>query len=101
MEGAETLVQLRSKYLVVKGRQTGKKILSKCVVCKKLEGRPYGVPPIPQPPEFRLSDDFAFSCIRVDFAGPIYVKDVYNKSGVMNMAYIVLYMCVHLVAQFI
>ena len=41
----ETLVQLRSKYWVVKGRQTVKKILSKCVVCKKLEGRPCGVPP--------------------------------------------------------
>ena len=87
---AETLVQLRSKYWVVKGRQTVKKILSKCVVCKKLEGRPYGVPPTPQLPEFRLSDDFAFSSIGVDFAGPIYVKDVYNKSSVMNKAYIVL-----------
>ena len=90
---AETLVQLRSKYWVVKGRQTVKKILSKCVVCKKLEGRPYGVPPTPQLPEFRLSDDFAFSSIGVDFAGPIYVKDVYNKSSVMNKAYIVLYTC--------
>ena len=90
---AETLVQLRSKYWVVKGRQTVKKILSKCVVCKKLEGRPYGVPPTPQLPEFRLSDDFAFSSIGVDFAGPIYVKDVYNKSSVMNKAYIMLYTC--------
>ena len=90
---AETLVQLRSKYWVVKGRQTVKKILSKCVVCKKLKGRPYGVPPTPQLPEFILSDDFAFSSIGVDFAGPIYVKDVYNKSSVMNKAYIVLYTC--------
>ena len=90
---AETLVQPRSKYWVVKGRQTVKKILIKCAVCKKLEGRPYGVPPTPQLPEFRLSDDFAFSSIGVDFAGPIYVKDVYNKSSVMNKAYIVLYTC--------
>ena len=57
----------------------------------KPEGRPYGVPPIPQLSEFRLSDDFAFSGIAVDFAGPIYVKDVYNKSSVMNKAYIMLY----------
>ena len=51
------------------------------------------MPPIPQLPEFRLSDDFAFSGIAVDFAGPIYVKDVYNKSSVMNKAYIMLYTC--------
>ena len=44
------------------------------------------MPPIPQLPEFRLSDDSAFSSIGVDFAGPIYVKDVYNKSSVMNKA---------------
>ena len=51
------------------------------------------MPPIPQLPEFRLSDDFAFSRIAVDFAGPIYVKDVYNKSSGMNKAYIMLYTC--------
>ena len=45
---AETLVQVRSKYWIVKGRQTVKSITSKCVVCKKLEGRPYGMPPTPQ-----------------------------------------------------
>ena len=57
---AETLVQVRSKYWVVKGRQTVKKIIGKCVVCKKLEGRPYGTPPTAQLPEFRLSDEFGF-----------------------------------------
>ena len=49
------------------------------------------MPPIPQLSEFRMSDDFAFSDIAVDVAGPIYVKDVYNKSRVMNKAYIMLY----------
>ena len=40
-------------------------------------------------PEFRLSDEFEFSSIGVDFAGPLYVKDVSSKSGHMNKAYIV------------
>ena len=90
---AETLVQVRSKYWIAKGRQTVKSIISKCVVCKKLEGRPYGMPPTPQLPGFRLSDEFAFTSIGVDFAGPVYVKDIYDKSGNMNKAYIVLYTC--------
>ena len=90
---AETLVQVRSKYWIAKGRQTVKSIISKCVVCKKLEGRPYGMPPTPQLPGFRLSDEFAFTSIGVDFAGPVYVKDIYDKSSNMNKAYIVLYTC--------
>ena len=73
-----------SKYWVVKGRQIVKKILSKCVACKKLESRPFEVPPTPQLPEFRFSDDFTFSSIGVDFEGPIHVKDVFNKSSVTN-----------------
>ena len=90
---AETLVQVRSKYWIVKGKQTVKNIISKCVVCKKLEGRPYGIPPSSQLPGFRLSDEFAFTSIGVDFAGPVYVKDIYHKSDNMNKAYIVLYTC--------
>ncbi|XP_044174315.1 uncharacterized protein LOC122957942 [Acropora millepora] len=90
---AETLVQLRSRYWIVKGRQTVKSIINKCVVCKKLEGRPYGTPPASQLPRFRLSHEFAFTSIGVDFAGPVYVKDIYHKSADMNKAYIVLYTC--------
>ena len=43
------------------------------------------MPPIPQVPEFILSDDLA---------GPIYVKDVYNKSSVMKGVHCVIYGCI-------
>ncbi|XP_068675638.1 uncharacterized protein [Montipora foliosa] len=74
-------------------KQTVKSIINKCVLCKKLEGRSYGTPPTSQLPGFRLSDEFAFTSIGVDFAGPVYVKDIYQKSDDMNKAYIVLYTC--------
>ena len=54
---------------------------SETVVCKKLQGKSYAVPPPPPLPEFRLSDEFAFTLVGVDFAGPIYVKDVFAKKG--------------------
>ncbi|XP_050397872.1 uncharacterized protein LOC130014246 [Patella vulgata] len=57
------------------------------------EGKSYGVPLAPPLPEFRLSDDFAFTNIGVDYAGPLYVKDIYSKSGEMNKVFIVLYTC--------
>ena len=68
-----------------------KTAIGNCSVCKKLQGRSYAVPPPPPLPEFRLSDEFAFTRVGVDFAGPIYVKDVFAKKGDMNKVYIALF----------
>ena len=54
----ETLMQLRSRFWITKGRQVVKKIISKCTPCKKLEGKSYGIPAAPPLPDFRLSNDF-------------------------------------------
>jgi len=63
----------------------------KCSVCKKIEGRSYAVPLPPPLPEFWLSNEFAFTCVRVDFPGHVKVKDVFSKKGEMNKAYITLF----------
>ena len=89
----DTLTELRSRFWVTKGRQTVKTAIRNCSVCKKLQGRSYVVPPPPPLPEFRLSDEFAFTRVGVDFAGPIYVKDVFAKKGDMNKVYIALFTC--------
>ena len=70
-----------------------KTAIGNCSVCKKLQGRSYAVPPPPPLPEFRLSDEFAFTRVGVDFAGPTYVKDVFTKKGDMNKVYIALFTC--------
>ena len=70
-----------------------KTVIGKCSVCKKIEGRSYAVPHSPPLPEFRLSDEFAFSRVRVDFAGPMYVRDIFAKGGGMNKVYIALFTC--------
>ena len=57
----DTLTELRSAFWVVRGRQTVKSIINRCVTCKRIEGNSYKVPPAPPLPEFRLSDDFAFT----------------------------------------
>ena len=43
----ETLTQVRSKFWIVRGREVVKKIISRCLTCKRLEGKSYGVPPAP------------------------------------------------------
>ena len=70
-----------------------KNAIAKCSVCKKIEGRSYAVPPSAPLPEFRLSDEFAFTCVGVDFVGPMYVKDVFSTKGEMNKTYIALFTC--------
>ena len=62
-------------------------------VFKKIEGRGYAVPHSPPLPEFRLSDEFAFSRVGVDFAGHMYVRDIFAKVGGMNKVYIALFTC--------
>ena len=77
---AETLVQVKSRYWIEKGRQTVKSIINKCPLCKKLKGRPYGMPTTSQLPRLRMSHKLAFtSIVGVDIVGPVYVKDVYDK----------------------
>ena len=70
----ETLTQLRSRYWLIRGRQFVKKIIHKCVTCRRSEGLPYKSPPPPPLPKFRVSEQPAFTYTAVDFAGPLYVK---------------------------
>ena len=41
----------------------------------------------------RFSDEMAFTQVGVDFAGPVYLKDVYSKSKKVYKAYIAIFTC--------
>ncbi len=49
------------------------------MICKKHEGKPYALPASPPLPDFRIQQQPPFTSTRVDFAGPLYVKD--SKKG--------------------
>ena len=85
-----TLTELRARFWIVQGRQFVKKLLYKCVICRKLEGRPYQAPPSPPLPEFRVKECPPFAYTGVDFAGPLYVK---NHTGPQQKVWICLYTC--------
>ena len=90
---AETLAQLRSSFWIIRGRQLVRSLLSKCVICRHLQGRSFDSPDSPPLPDFRVNSDFAFTNVGVDYAGPLYVKDIYAKLDEMNKAYILLTTC--------
>ena len=69
-----TLAQLRTRFWIGKGRQFVKRTLASCTVCRRYEGRSYGVPPQSDLPEFRLSQKPAFTYVGVDYAGPLCIK---------------------------
>jgi len=70
-----------------------KKIIAECLICKRLEGKWYRVPPSPSLPEYRVESDIAFARVGVDHAGPLFVKNIYSNDATMYKAYIVVYTC--------
>ena len=70
------------------GRQTVRDVISACATCKKLEGRSYNAPP-----HLPLPDEFAFSQVGVDFAGPVYLREAFFKSKEVFKAYVALFTC--------
>ena len=66
------------------------KVLSQCVVCKKLEETPFTQPPVSSLPEFRVRPSPPFSKLGMDFTGPLYVK---TRGKQMRKVYIALFSC--------
>ncbi|GBN07025.1 hypothetical protein AVEN_253771-1 [Araneus ventricosus] len=77
---------MREKYWVIKGRQTVKNLLKRCVLRKRLNSSP-GVQITAPLPAARMEQLPPFSIVGIDFGGPLYTKNGDNKN------YIVLFTC--------
>ena len=86
-----TLTELRSKYWILGGRQLVRKLLHKCVTCRKSQGKAYRPPLAPPLPGFRVKQARPFSSTGVDFAGPLYVRDTVNSTS--KKVWMCLYTC--------
>ena len=87
----ETLGELRARYWIIRGRGFVRRLLYRCVVCRRFEGRPFAPPPPPPLPSFRVSKAPAFTYTGVDYAGPLYVKA--SNSASSEKVWICLYTC--------
>ena len=92
-----TLTEVQNQYWIPRGKSFIKKILNKCVTCRKLNSRPYNYPVSPDLPFVRLNDDISFSGIGVDYSGALYCKSLFNSNSIdeddMYKCYILIYTC--------
>ena len=70
----ETLVRLRRRFWVPQARSLLRKIVFKCVLCHRLEGKSYCIPPPRVLPTFRVNEGHAFESVGCDLCGPVYCK---------------------------
>ena len=88
-----TLTRVRSRFWVIRGRQTVKKVIKPCVLCKWFQGHTLKPRPIADLPSYRVCSEHPFDTTGIDYAGPLLVKDVYTEGSGMNKSYILLFAC--------
>ena len=85
-----TTTYLRQKYWITTVRRFVQTIPRKCVVCRKVNGKPYSAPDPPPLPKARVKNSPPFTITGVDFSGALYVR---KKNGKESKAYICLFTC--------
>ena len=84
---------LRERFWILRGRQAVKRVLRRCVICKKLEGLSYPAHISPDLPRIRVSDDPPFTHVGIDFAGPLYIRASSDSESDNEKCYVCLFTC--------
>ena len=103
----QTLICVRDKYWILRGRQIVRAVVKSCLTCRKVNPVRLQVQQAPLPRD-RISESTPFETVGIDFTGPLYVyerapklkvvgenkRKVLSYDGVAyNKAYICLYTC--------
>ena len=86
-----TVTALRQHYWIPAARRVVAKLLRKCVICRRIAGKPFPVPDPPPLPLARVQDGPPLCVTGVDFTGAMYVK---NEGAVGDCkVYVCLFTC--------
>ena len=88
-----TLNRIRSKFWIINGRQTVRKVLRNCVLCKQWRLKRLKAAPIANLPSYRICSEYPFQSTGLDFAGPLFVKNTHGDSEKLFKCYILLFTC--------
>ena len=89
----QTLAELRESFWLTSGRSFVKGLLRSCVVCKKINSRPYNYPMHSDLPSARFDDNYPFRFSGSDLLGPLLCLPVYGDEQKFHKVYIVIYTC--------
>ncbi|XP_064087333.1 uncharacterized protein LOC135201986 [Macrobrachium nipponense] len=87
----ETLATIRRQLWIPKGRQAVRKVIRKCVLCSKVEGKPCVYPGPPSLPLHRVVLNRPFENVGVDYSGPIVITKTEDNEP--RKVYICLFTC--------
>ncbi|XP_060597240.1 uncharacterized protein LOC132751135 [Ruditapes philippinarum] len=87
---SQTLATTRKRFWILHGRATVKRVLNKCVVCRRHEGGCYKMPPLCCLPRSRVTESVPFSRTGLDCFGPVYLK---TTTGDEKKAWVCLLTC--------
>ncbi|XP_058805274.1 uncharacterized protein LOC131672213 [Phymastichus coffea] len=87
------MCQLRDRYWILSMRKTVRKVISKCVVCKRFSAKPMQAdsPPLQLK---RVKDSDPFETVGIDFAGPLFLNG--QQKGWICLFTCAVYRAVHL-----
>ena len=86
---SQTLSLIRNKFWIPQGRAAVRRVLEKCVVCRRHEGGPYKMQLMPPIPTERVSASAPFTYTGLDYFGPLFIK---TKGGSQKV-WVCLYTC--------
>ena len=69
------MTAIRQCYWIPSARQVIRKLLRYCVICRKVQGKPYQTPDPPPLIKERTQNSQPFEFTGVDFTGALYVRD--------------------------
>ena len=84
----DVMAHLRESFWIVRMRQTVKRVIDPCVICRGWSAKHFDVKVAPLPPE-RVTPTRAFDFVGLDFAGPILLFE----NDIEHKAYILLFTC--------
>ncbi|XP_037529398.1 uncharacterized protein LOC119406739 [Rhipicephalus sanguineus] len=84
----DTLAQLRESYWIIRGRQAVKKVIKRCLICRKQSCPPATEPVAPLPAD-RVTKGNPFDTVGIDFAGPL----ICQQSRDVRKCYIAIFTC--------
>lgn len=91
--GTQLVLQyLREKYWIIGARILTKSIIRKCPICFKLRMES-STQLMASLPNFRTTPKRAFSCVGVDYAGPVMIRSSLGRLPKLTKAWIAVFVC--------